>query len=273
MKNTNKNYTESRPCPNMNSKQFNDINNFITCFMRDNCDEDAINGWNSDSNQKKFSELFGKKNKGAVKEPKEKKEKKEKNVDGVKNPPKSGYLLFCQEKRAEIKEEFPEFSPKEITSELGRRWRELKDSNSDIYLAYNNTVNSTKVKKETKPKVLSSAYIFFCAENRDRVKLENPAMKMGDLVKHLSALWQNLKDESPDDYQNYLTRFNNLKNQKPDSSSTDAEEEKLVDVIVEEEKPVVVEDSFSVQLEKEEKEEEVIATEKKVQRRPKKRTV
>ena len=150
----------------------------------------------------------------------------------------------------------------------------MKDSNSDIYLAYNNTVNSTKVKKETKPKVLSSAYIFFCSENRDRVKLENPEMKMIDVIKHLSALWLKLKDENPDDYQNYLTRFNKLKNQKTDSSSTDAEEEKPVEVIVEEEKPaVVVEDSFTVQLEKEEKEEEVIATEKKVQRRPKKRTV
>jgi hypothetical protein len=39
----------------------------------------------------------------------------------------SGYILFCQNKRGEIKAENQQMNPKEITTELGRLWKEMND--------------------------------------------------------------------------------------------------------------------------------------------------
>jgi hypothetical protein len=50
----------------------------------------------------------------------------------------SAYMIFCKEERAVIKEEFPEYSSKEIITELGRRWTELKSSKSDKMAYYEN---------------------------------------------------------------------------------------------------------------------------------------
>ena len=54
--------------------------------------------------------------------------KTKKNTDPTKpKRGKSAYIFFCTVERAQVKEDYPEMSPKEITSELGRRWQEIKD--------------------------------------------------------------------------------------------------------------------------------------------------
>ena len=50
----------------------------------------------------------------------------------------SAYMIFCKEERSVIKEEFPEYSSKEVITELGRRWTELKSSKSDKMAYYEN---------------------------------------------------------------------------------------------------------------------------------------
>ena len=50
----------------------------------------------------------------------------------------SVYMIFCKEERSVIKEEFPEYSSKEVITELGRRWTELKSSKSDKMAYYEN---------------------------------------------------------------------------------------------------------------------------------------
>jgi hypothetical protein len=40
----------------------------------------------------------------------------------------SGYILFCKENRNDVKSENPEMTSKEITSELGRIWKSMEDS-------------------------------------------------------------------------------------------------------------------------------------------------
>ncbi len=57
----------------------------------------------------------------------EKSKKQKKPKDAPKNP-KSGYMFYCAEIRAVIKEENPDMKPKEIMSEMGRRWKEVKDT-------------------------------------------------------------------------------------------------------------------------------------------------
>ena len=70
--------------------------------------------------------------------------RKKKNPDAPKQP-SNGYILFCQDNRQIVKEENPELSPKEITSELGRIWREEhKANNSEIYQKYQSMYESNK---------------------------------------------------------------------------------------------------------------------------------
>ena len=97
----------------------------------------------------------------------DKKTKEKKPKDAPKNV-KSGYMFYCAEIRSVVKEENPEMKPKEIMSEMGRRWKEIKDTDeAKKYLklaeedkeryaaekrAYDekNGVSNAKEKKDTK---------------------------------------------------------------------------------------------------------------------------
>ena len=46
----------------------------------------------------------------------------------------SSYIFFCKDARAEIKEEFPEMKGKEITVEMGKRWKLLSDKKKKKYI-------------------------------------------------------------------------------------------------------------------------------------------
>jgi len=61
------------------------------------------------------------------------KTKKKKKVTTGPKRPRSGYILFCNDKRGELKET-TELSSKEIISELGRQWREIKPKQKEHYM-------------------------------------------------------------------------------------------------------------------------------------------
>jgi hypothetical protein len=48
--------------------------------------------------------------------------------------PLSSYMFFCQVQRETVKNENPEMKGKEITSELGRRWKELTEDEKQPYI-------------------------------------------------------------------------------------------------------------------------------------------
>ena len=52
--------------------------------------------------------------------------KKRKRKSSGKKRGKSAYMFFCAEERLKIREEDPELAPREVMSELGRRWKEAK---------------------------------------------------------------------------------------------------------------------------------------------------
>jgi hypothetical protein len=60
------------------------------------------------------------------------KSKKDTSSSRPKRAP-SGYIIFCQDRRAEVKEQNPSFGPKQITSRLGELWRELDDDTKSDY--------------------------------------------------------------------------------------------------------------------------------------------
>ena len=149
----------------------------------------------------------------------EKKKRAKKPKDAPKNA-KSAYMFFCADKRAEVKEQNPELSAKEITTKLGAMWKEIKDNEEEVE-KYNqlaatdkdrykeemvNYVPSEEVdtekpekKKRAKkakdaPKNAKSAYMFFCQEMRASVKEENPELSPKDITTKLGAMWKEIKD-------------------------------------------------------------------------------
>ena len=78
------------------------------------------------------------------------KKKKKKRAKKDKDAPKgalSGYMFFANEQRSIIKGEHPEWSLTEITSEMGRRWRELTDEDKVPYQE-KNAADKERYKKE-----------------------------------------------------------------------------------------------------------------------------
>ena len=171
-------------------------------------------------------------------EPKAKRTKKVKK-SGPKRP-KSAYIFFCQEKRSEVKEANPDMKPTEITSELGRLWSKIKDTNKAIkytdlskgdkkrYEGENEgenevsdgeTKNEEKKKKpkkklpkkkedvnEKKQKKATTAYNLFCQEKMQEMEEEFPELKKKDIKVKLSDMWKEMKENDKEAVQDYNVR-------------------------------------------------------------------
>lgn len=189
----------------MSAKVFESINDYMSAFLIDmKVDSDIIEEWKG--REDNFRELINK-----VIQKRIKKAKKSKNAP--KNP-RSAYLLFTRDERDIIKKENPKISPKEIMIELGKKW---KATNEDIRKKYQEMANIDKeryqeemknyipedgeelvVKKKRKsknaPKNASGPYIFFCKEERDKVKGDNPEMSVKEIMSELGKRWKLIKD-------------------------------------------------------------------------------
>ncbi|KAK8798143.1 hypothetical protein WA538_006143 [Blastocystis sp. DL] len=64
-----------------------------------------------------------------------KRQRKAAAEDGKPKRPLSGYMRFCTEKRASVKEAHPEMNNKEILSEMGRLWKEVSQEDKKKYAA------------------------------------------------------------------------------------------------------------------------------------------
>ena len=124
----------------------------------------------------------------------------------------SAYIFFCREKRPQVKESFPEMKATEITKELAKMWKEIKETyeaNEYIELATRDktryqeemklenqeeNVKKTKKPKKDGPKRARSAYIFFCTHNREKVKQENSEMDSKEITSQLAKIWNSIKD-------------------------------------------------------------------------------
>lgn len=175
------------------------INKFVNSFLSSHNSGDLTKLWNSPETQECLSETLSKKS-------------------GPKRA-KSSYLFFCIDERKRISKEFPNLKAKEVTTKLGIRWRELKESNPQIVRHYDELaakdktryeteksalpvepkIKKTKVKKKDKtgPKRGKSSYLFFCAQERPNVISEHPNMKAKEITTELGVRWQLLKEHNP----------------------------------------------------------------------------
>lgn len=82
-----------------------------------------------------------------------------KPVEHTETGPKralSAYIFFCKDKRAYLKNKYPDMSAKELTSELGKSWNSLSDSDKAPYVKLseqdkNRYATEKNTKTEVKP--------------------------------------------------------------------------------------------------------------------------
>jgi hypothetical protein len=144
-----------------------------------------------------------------------KKPRTKKPKDAPKNP-KSAYVIFCQEKREEVKKTNPDIQPKEVMKELGKLWKETDEEDRKEYQEKSkedkeryaedmkNYVPSEEGEKEKKkkrvkkpknaPKNVSGPYIFFCKEEREKIKQEMPELTAKEIMTELGKRWKTIKD-------------------------------------------------------------------------------
>jgi high mobility group protein B2 len=197
---------------------FTVANEYVIAFLTAQVENGAINSSILDSwkdQEEEFKTLLEKDGK--------KKEKKDKNAP---KGAKSAYILFCADERPKVKEEEPGMDAKKIASELGKRWKELKDDDEEKVKEYQKMAEEDKVRfqkemenyvpgevEETKekktrkkkdknaPKGSKSAYIIFCTEERPQVKEDIPNISAKEVLAELGKRWKALKDEDKIKYQ------------------------------------------------------------------------
>ena len=135
----------------------------------------------------------------------------------------TAYIYFCKEHRGLITNEDSSLSTKDITTELGKRWKSLTDKQKLPYVKlaeedksrYNNEKSQTKSTKEEKPVTKKSTskkstskksapkksgYDIFCEESVESLKEEHPKWSNQQLTKELDKHWNNLSKEEQDEY-------------------------------------------------------------------------
>jgi len=127
--------------------------------------------------------------------------------------PLSAYFLFSQDERVKVKAENPDYSITDVAKELGRRWATinpaLKQQYEHKYQAaktiYDRENGSTKPQKKKKdpnaPKQPLSAYFLFSAEERLKIKDDNPNISICDVAKELGRRWAELNPATKQKFQ------------------------------------------------------------------------
>jgi len=138
------------------------------------------------------------------------KEKKETSKNTGPKKAKSGYILFCQKNRSDVKEELGEGAKAtEVTARLAELWNELKEDEERVeeYQEYVDAAADEKKRYEeemaeipedqrpTPTRRGKSAYSFFCQAKRAEVKEENEGLSGSEITKLLSDMWKELKDD------------------------------------------------------------------------------
>ena len=87
------------------------------------------------------------------------KSKRKKKSRSSKKKNKSAYMFFCSEERSKIKKEFPEMTPREVMSELGRRWKEAKKGDTSKWdkMAKKNKIDAVESSEEEKIDAVESS--------------------------------------------------------------------------------------------------------------------
>ncbi|TDH67874.1 hypothetical protein CCR75_005332 [Bremia lactucae] len=142
-----------------------------------------------------------------------------------KNAPKralSAFMFFSNDIRDTVKKEMPDLPFLGISSEIGRRWKQISDEDRRPYdelaaadkrryqeekedyvpdPSFESSKSSRKKKDPNAPKRALSAYFFFCNDIRQQVRDENPNKKITEIATLLAEKWRALPDKKRAKYQ------------------------------------------------------------------------
>jgi hypothetical protein len=131
--------------------------------------------------------------------------------------PKSSYLLFCASRRAEVSEKFDRLG--DVSKELARMWSELPLEERKIYdqmaledrNRYKEATGAaqgkslpkaeSKVPAAASKKRGPSAYMLFCADNRNSIVDDTgKKLPLGETTKRLAKMWKECDEEVRNKY-------------------------------------------------------------------------
>ena len=135
---------------------------------------------------------------------------------------KNSFIIYCSDKRSEVKAEFPDLKPTEITKIIAERWKEDK-LDSDVLAHYKSLADEDKIRASEAKK----AYVPKAAEEKKKTTRsksgwdlfrvdETPAVKSDgftgkDIMAELAVRWKNLQTDDRETYQEYLDLAKSLK--------------------------------------------------------------
>lgn len=131
-------------------------------------------------------------------------------------PPASSYSYFMKENYNKIKDKLNTEKPalSEVSKAVSQVWSNLDNKIKKKYeilskqdkKRYNdekdNVDSKLKVNNVNKPKRPQSAFFFFLADVRPKIKKNNPGIKTTDIAKEGRTLWQNLNTNTKNKYKN-----------------------------------------------------------------------
>ena len=206
------------------------IINYLTKFISGCKDEEFISLWETEEKDNVLELIKSLDKKASLKKKKKDKNAPKKNV--------STWILFSKAERPKVKNEFPDMPPKEVMTELAKRWKIAKEDEEvlqefkilaeDDKKRYeeekknyiipqddeeddNNDNKKKKVKKQKKVKIPGqpskpkSAWLIFCEEERKKLKDEEDTPKGKDILTELGARWKNLKEKGGKKYTKFET--------------------------------------------------------------------
>ena len=135
---------------------------------------------------------------------------------------KNAFIIYCSDKRSEVKAEFPGLKPTEITKIIADRWNEDK-LDSDVHAHYKSLADEDKIRASEAKK----AYVPKAVEEKKKTTRsksgwdlfrvdETPAVKSDgftgkDIMAELANRWKNLQTDDRETYQEYLDLAKSLK--------------------------------------------------------------
>eukprot|EP00040_Diaphanoeca_grandis_P026865 m.151423 g.151423 ORF g.151423 m.151423 type:complete len:891 (-) comp30759_c4_seq2:2534-5206(-) len=169
---------------------------------------------------------------GGKRKPTKKKGKRRK--EGEPKRPQSSFFLFSSKMRAQVKIDFPELSVSETAKKMGEMWKEVTEEEKIPYqeefeankLIYAKEMEEFKLKQiaeggddddipekskksskrgkkirfDGEPKNPLSSYLIFAQSIREKLKEENPELKMTEMSKVIGTKWSEIKDEEKQKY-------------------------------------------------------------------------
>ena len=198
------------------------LNKHFTSFLKDNGDDEIVDRWTDEDNQTSFIKIMG----GFF----DKKAKKDARKSAGPKKGKTAYIYYCMSQRPILTAEYPDLDNKQITAKLGEMWNEIKNDGDQVkeyrelsdqdkarytrevseFEESEDNVDEDGKKKKHKTKKVSnglkknkSAYLYFCDDERKKIKDEGLDLKSKEVVSEMGKRWSVVKSKNGEQFRKY----------------------------------------------------------------------